>query len=114
MIILLFSNKILPNTLIGYGHATVKCRLHLLNSLLFFACYLTSENLAYMVQAGFELKNEEFRPEYEDLRNHRTEKLINKIEQAVGISHWKDRGFIITLPKLQRVQLDKIVKKAHL
>ena len=52
-----------------------------------------------MVQAGFELKNEEFRPEYEDLKNHQTEKLIDKIEQAVGISHWKDRGSIITLSK---------------
>ena len=59
-----------------------------------------------MVQAGFELKNEEFRPEYEDLKNHQTEKLIDKIEQAVGISHSKYRGFIITLSKLQRVQLE--------
>ena len=39
-----------------------------------------------MVQAGFKLKNEEFRPEYEDLEDHRTEKLIDKIEGAVGIS----------------------------
>ena len=38
------------------------------------------------MKAGFKLKNEEFRPEYEDLKNHRTEKLINKIEGAVGIS----------------------------
>ena len=59
-----------------------------------------------MVQAGFELKNEEFRPEYEDLKNHQTEELIDKIEQAVGISHWKYRGFIITISKLQRVQLE--------
>ncbi|XP_015775157.1 PREDICTED: immunoglobulin superfamily member 10-like isoform X6 [Acropora digitifera] len=42
-----------------------------------------TENLDFMVQAGFELKNEEFRPEYEDLKNHQTEKLIDKIEQAI-------------------------------
>ena len=113
MIIPFFSKKSLPSAHIGYGHATFKCRLHLLKSLLFTACYFTSENLDFVVQAGFELKNEEFRPEYEDLKNHQTEKLIDKIEQAVGISHWKDRGSIITLSKLQRVQLDKIEKKAH-
>ena len=39
-----------------------------------------------MVEAGFEIKNEEFRPEYEDLENHRTENLMDKIEGAVGIS----------------------------
>ena len=114
LIIPFFSKKSLPNAHIGYGHATVKCRLHLSKSLLFIACYFTSENLAFMVQAGFELKNEEFRPEYEDLKNHQTEKLIDKIEQAVGISHWKDRGSLMTLSKLQRVQLDKIEKKAHI
>ena len=91
----------MPNAHIGYGHATVKCRLRLLKLLLFIACYFTSENLAFMVQAGFELKNEEFRPEYEDLKNRQTEKLIDKIEQAVGISHCKDTGFKITLSKLQ-------------
>lgn len=59
-----------------------------------------------MVQARFELRHEEFRPEYEDLKNRQTEKLIDKIEAAVSISHWKYRGFIITLSKLQRVQLE--------
>ena len=52
---------------------------------LFIACYFTSENVAFTVQAGFKLKNEEFRPEYQDLENGRTEKLINKIEGAVSI-----------------------------
>ncbi|XP_015771107.1 PREDICTED: hemicentin-2-like isoform X8 [Acropora digitifera] len=42
-----------------------------------------NENVAFLVQAGFKLKNEEFRPEYEDLENRRTEKLIDKIEGAI-------------------------------
>ena len=82
--------KVLRNTSIGYAHATSKSREHLLKSPLFLICYLTLENLAFMVQAGFRLKNEEFRPEYEDLENHRTEKLIDEIEGAVSISFWTD------------------------
>ena len=44
-----------------------------------------------MIQVGFELRNEEFRPEYADLENHQTEKLIDEIKGAVGISLWIDR-----------------------
>lgn len=80
------SKRILHNTPIGYGHTAINSRLHLLQSLIFIIWYLKSENLALMIQAGFKLKNEEFRPEYEDLENRRTEKLIDKIEGAVGIS----------------------------
>lgn len=88
--LLLFFKKILHNTPIGYGNATIKSRLNLFKSLLFIVFYLTSEKLAFMVQAGFELKNEEFRTEYADLENHQTEKLIDKIKGAVGISLWID------------------------
>ena len=84
--LLLFSKKILHNTPMGYGHATIYSRLHLLKSLLFIICYLTSENVVSMVQPGFKLKNKEFRPAYEASENHQTEKLIDKIEVAVGIS----------------------------
>ena len=80
-----FFKKILHITLIGYAHVIIKPRLRLLKSPLFIACYFTSENVAFTVQAGFKLKNEEFRPEYQDLENGRTEKLINKIEGAVSI-----------------------------
>ena len=66
-------------------HVIIKPRLRLLESRLFIVYYFTSENVASTVQAGFKLKNEEFRPEYQDLENGRTEKLINKIEGAVGI-----------------------------
>ena len=67
-------------------HVNIKPSLRFLKSRLFIVYYLTSESVAFLVQAGFKLKNEEFRPEYEDLENRRTEKLIDKIEGAVGIS----------------------------
>ena len=81
-----FSKKILHITLIGYAHVIIKPRLCLLKSRLFIVYYFTSENVAFTVQAGIKLKNEEFRPEYQDLENGRTEKLIDKIDGAVGIS----------------------------
>jgi len=37
------------------------------------------------IVAGFVLKNEEFKPEYEDLSNWETKKFIQKVEKAVSV-----------------------------
>ncbi|XP_068687446.1 uncharacterized protein [Montipora foliosa] len=43
----------------------------------------TNENLAMSFKTGFQFRNEEFKPEYEDLKNPITKTFINKIQETI-------------------------------
>ncbi|XP_068687447.1 uncharacterized protein [Montipora foliosa] len=43
----------------------------------------TNENLAMSFKTGFQFRNEDFKPEYEDLKNPITKTFINRIEETI-------------------------------